>query len=112
MKEEQQPQFALLMAKLSVAYQKELIPELVELYWTHLKLYSLDSMQLAVNYAINESSFFPKVSELRKYIHEYGRVYESRRIEAPKEQVCPPEVAKKWIREIEKALDKPIIKTI
>lgn len=52
------------MAKLGLAYNKELGLEEIELYYEFLGKYSNESLNTAINEWIHKSRFFPKIAEI------------------------------------------------
>lgn len=105
------------MAKLRVTFPVNLTPEeealRMEVYWENLESFRIDLVSDAVNRALRENQFFPKVSQLRSLVmEEMDRHYlEDRKERWPEIEYHEPFVSREraieMIQEIRKRMEDP-----
>lgn len=81
------------MAKLSIAYGKELSPALIDIYWEALKPLAIEQLQRGADSWIRHHKFFPKASEI---LDRFKEMEQAASKPAPE---LPPADAK-WLRHV------------
>ncbi|MEM5872111.1 MAG: hypothetical protein QW051_04525 [Candidatus Aenigmatarchaeota archaeon] len=70
MKKEELQKFFVLMGKLAIAFRENLTPEQGKIYLEYLQGFGIEEIEKAIDRAIRELKFFPKISELIEFIEE------------------------------------------
>ncbi len=68
MQEKDKKEFLVLMAMVETAFNEQVSKERAKIYFDFLKNYSMQGVRYAINRAIKELKFFPKVSELLQFL--------------------------------------------
>jgi len=122
MKKQEEKRFLLLLSKLAIAFREKVTEEQASLYAEYLGEFPIEKIEKAVDRAIKELKWFPKISELRDFIlddfeNDYlvkqGRVKEIQiygneivekeiMVETEKEK----EIAKKFLSELQQKWEK------
>ena len=70
MKKQDEKRFLLLISKLAIAFREKVTEEHGRLYAEYLREFPIEKIEKAVDRAIKELKWFPKVSELREFIFD------------------------------------------